>query len=59
MLDGETEDLNVVRRYCELDQMVLVGWSYHGAVAASYASRYPGAVDRLILSAPVAPVVLR
>jgi pimeloyl-ACP methyl ester carboxylesterase len=54
-LDGETEDLDLVRRHCELYQMVLVGWSYHGAVAANYASRHPDAVERLIVSGPMAP----
>jgi proline iminopeptidase len=35
--------------------LCLVGWSYHGAVAANYASLYPERVERLILSGPMAP----
>lgn len=54
-LEGETEDLDLVRRHCELDQVVLLGWSYHGAVVANYASRRPDIVERVVLSGPMAP----
>ena len=54
-LEAETEDLDLVRRHCELAQVVLLGWSYHGAGASNYASRHPDAVERVIMSGPLAP----
>jgi pimeloyl-ACP methyl ester carboxylesterase len=54
-LEGETEDLDLVLRHCDLERVALFGWSYHAAVAADYASRHPELVERLILSGPMAP----
>ena len=54
-LEAEIEDLDSVVRHFELDQVVLFGWSYHGAVVANYASRHPDAVQRVIQSGPMAP----
>jgi proline iminopeptidase len=54
-LEGELEDLDLVRRHCGLDQVTLFGWSYHGGVAAHYAGRHPEVVPRLVLSGPIAP----
>ena len=54
-LEAETKDLDLVRRHCDLDQVVLLGWSYHGTVAANYASRHPDIVERVIMSGPLAP----
>src|ERR1022692_2267382 len=49
------EDPDLVRRRCELDQVVLFGWSYHGGVVANYAGRHPDVVLRMVLSGPIAP----
>jgi pimeloyl-ACP methyl ester carboxylesterase len=49
------EDPDLVRRRCELDQVVLFGWSYHGGVVANYAGRHPDVVLCMVLSGPIAP----
>ena len=54
-LATEMEDPDLVRRRCELDQVVLFGWSYHGGVVANYAGRHPDVVLRMVLSGPIAP----
>ena len=54
-LDGELEDLDLVRCHCELDQVVLFGWSLHGGVVANYAIRHPDVVVRMALCGPLAP----
>jgi pimeloyl-ACP methyl ester carboxylesterase len=54
-LETEIADLDSVIRYFELEQVVLLGWSYHGAVVAHYASRNPGKVSRVIQCGPLAP----
>ena len=38
--------------------MTLLGWSYHGALAARYALAHPSRVERMILVGPSAPAAL-
>ena len=47
-LDNNVEDLEVLRRYLGLEQVVVIGVSYGGMVALAYASRYPESVSHLI-----------
>ena len=53
--DSETDDINCVVDYvCALrnvTQIALIGWSGGGIRTGTFASRYPGKVDRLILHA--------
>ena len=47
-LENNVEDLDALRDYLGLDQIVLLGASYGGMVALSYAVRYPQNVSHLI-----------
>ena len=47
-LDNNVEDLEALRRYLGLEQVVVIGVSYGGMVALAYASRYPESVSHLI-----------
>jgi proline iminopeptidase len=47
-LDNNVEDLEALREYLGLDKIVILGASYGGMVALSYAVRYPQNVSHLI-----------
>jgi proline iminopeptidase len=47
-LDNNVEDLEALRDYLGLDKIVLLGASYGGMVALSYAVRYPENVSHLL-----------
>ena len=47
-LENNVEDMEALRQYLGLDQMVLIGTSYGGKVALTYATRYPQHVLSLI-----------
>lgn len=47
---AKTVDFIVSRR--NVERVVLVGWSWGATLAGSYAAKYPGRVDRLVLYAP-------
>jgi proline iminopeptidase len=47
-LDNNVEDLEALRRYLGLGRIVVIGVSYGGMVALTYASRYPESVSHLI-----------
>jgi proline iminopeptidase len=47
-LDNNVEDLEALRQYLGLDKIVVIGGSYGGMVALTYASRYPQHVSHLI-----------
>jgi proline iminopeptidase len=47
-LDNNVEDLEALREYLGLDKIVLLGASYGGMVALSYAVRYPQNVSHLL-----------
>jgi proline iminopeptidase len=47
-LDNNVEDLEALRQYLGLGQIVVIGVSYGGMVALAYASRYPESVSHLI-----------
>ena len=47
-LDNNVEDLEALRRYLGLDQVVVIGVSYGGMVALTYAARYPESVSHLV-----------
>lgn len=47
-LENNVEDMEALRQYLGLDQVVLIGTSYGGKVALTYATRYPQHVLSLI-----------
>lgn len=47
-LDNNVEDMEALRQYLGLDKIVVIGASYGGMVALTYASRYPDRVSHLI-----------
>ncbi len=47
-LDNNVDDLEALREYVGLEKVVLLGWSYGGMVAMTYATRYPDRVSHLI-----------
>lgn len=47
-LDNNVEDMEALRQYLGLEQIVVIGASYGGMVALTYASRYPQNVSHLI-----------
>jgi proline iminopeptidase len=53
-LDHNVEDLEALRSYLGLEQIVVIGGSYGGMVGLAYASRYPDRVSRLIVYATAA-----
>jgi proline iminopeptidase len=53
-LDNNVEDIEALRQYLGLDQIIVIGGSYGGMVAMAYAARYPKAVSHLIAYATVA-----
>jgi proline iminopeptidase len=53
-LYNNIEDIEALRKYLGLEQVIVIGGSYGGMVALSYAARYPNAVSYLIAYATVA-----
>jgi proline-specific peptidase len=51
----EPEDLEAIRQHFGLEQMLFIGWSYNGGVAALYAMRHPERLKRLILMCSIGP----
>jgi proline iminopeptidase len=47
-LDNNVDDLEALRQHLGLEQVVVIGVSYGGMVALTYASRYPDSVSHLI-----------
>lgn len=47
-LDNNVEDMEALRQYLGLDQIVVIGTSYGGMVALTYAARFPQNVSHLI-----------
>lgn len=52
-LDNNVEDMEALRQYLGLGKIVVIGGSYGGMVALTYASRYPENVSHLIVIATV------
>lgn len=52
-LDNNVEDIEALRQYLGLDKIIVIGGSYGGMVALTYASRYPQYVSHLIAIATV------
>ena len=50
-LENNVEDMEALRQYLGLEKIVIIGTSYGGMVALSYAVRYPGNVQSLIVTA--------
>jgi proline iminopeptidase len=48
-LENNVEDLEALRKYLGLEQIVLLGHSYGGMVAMSYAVKYPQNIKGLVL----------
>ncbi len=53
-LENNVEDMEALRQYLGLERIVVIGGSYGGMVALTYASRYPQQVSHLIVIATVA-----
>ncbi len=53
-LENNVEDLEALRLYLGLGQMLVIGGSYGGMVAMAYAARYPDSVSQLIVYATAA-----
>lgn len=53
-LDNNVEDMEALRQHLGLDKIVVIGGSYGGMVALSYAIRYPQHVSHLIAIATTA-----
>jgi proline iminopeptidase len=47
-LDNNVDDLEALREYLGIEEMILLGWSYGGFVAMTYATKYPERVSHLI-----------
>jgi proline iminopeptidase len=47
-LENNVEDMEALRQYLGLNRIVVIGGSYGGMVALTYASRYPNCVSHLI-----------
>ncbi|WP_392534774.1 alpha/beta fold hydrolase [Nostoc sp. C117] len=53
-LDNNVEDMEALRQHLGLDKIVVIGGSYGGMVALTYAVRYPQNVSHLIVIATTA-----
>lgn len=53
-LENNVEDMEALRQYLGLEKIAVIGTSYGGMVALSYASRYPDKVQSLIVIATAA-----
>lgn len=53
-LDNNVEDIEALRQYLGLDKIIVIGGSYGGMVALTYAIRYPQNVSHLIAIATTA-----
>lgn len=53
-LENNIEDLEALRQYLGLDKIALIGTSYGGMVALSYATRYPEKISHLVVIASTA-----
>ena len=53
-LDNNVEDMEALRQHLGLDKIVVMGTSYGGMVALTYATRYPQNVSHLIVVATAA-----
>jgi len=53
-LDNNVEDMEALRQYLGLEKIIVIGASYGGMVALTYASRYPQNVSHLIAIVTVA-----
>jgi len=51
-LERDVEDLEAIRRKIGAEQMILIGHSYGGTLAAAYAAAYPEHVAGMVLSSP-------
>jgi proline iminopeptidase len=53
-LENNVEDMEALRQHLGLDKIIVLGTSYGGMVALSYAVRYPENVSQLIIVASTA-----
>ncbi len=53
--ERDVDDVEALRWTLGLDRIALFGWSYHGAVSVGYARRHRERVERIVLTAPLAP----
>ncbi|WP_354636280.1 alpha/beta fold hydrolase [Planktothricoides raciborskii] len=52
-LENNVEDMEALRQYLGLDKIIVIGGSYGGMVALSYAIKYPQNISHLIVIATV------
>lgn len=53
--EDHVRDLEALRVHLGVERMTLIGHSWGAGLAAMYADRHPGRVDRLVLVSPIAP----
>ncbi len=53
-IENNLVDVEVIRKYFKIRKINLIGWSYMGAMAAMYASKYEENVKSLVMMAPMA-----
>lgn len=53
--ERDVADLECIRAGIGAERIALLGWSYHGAVAARFAWAHADRVERMVLVGPVAP----
>lgn len=51
-LDRDVADLDAIRRHLGAQRVTLIGHSYGSVLAAAYAARHPGRVERMVLISP-------
>ena len=49
----EVTDLEAIRQSFGVERFSVLGWSYHGGVAATYAIQHPERVERMVLAATI------
>jgi proline iminopeptidase len=51
-LERDVSDLEEIRATIDAEQVILIGHSYGGTLAAAYAASHPGRVAKMVLSSP-------
>lgn len=49
----EVTDLEAIRQSFGIERFSVLGWSYHGGVAAAYAIEHPERIERMVLAATI------
>ena len=54
-IDHHVRDLEAIRQYLGVEKLTIVAHSFGPAIAALYAIRHPGQVDRMVFLGPIPP----